>query len=403
MRLPVYKEVRNAVGLIVLCIILFFAIKAALEFHAKREERREKERQEQEISQFIQTRLDSANQDDKTDPFGDDNIVRVLLIGLDKRVGQTSAHCDAIQLFEINKETNTVSITAVPRGTYSPLPPGKGTTSSDYYVSNACGLGGIEYGIKQIESILGQQADYLAFVGFSEALGVFRTLKLPTTETLEWLRHRQGYAIGEPQRAHNHSTFLKKMLVDYLPTQNSAIDTPLQYLIYNIIETDLSFSQTQQIIDALIAMELSIKPERITLAMKPFYSVQDIAYDPTTLDEYRHRMFDPISNRLSQKDFTQLTTEEIQAQIVASIEEKKNDAEFMAWAWENDVWHQIQDETIREEIHHRLFTTHLSTLPDVATKQQAIADYILEMDYLGLTQWSDKGKALLSELLNTKE
>ncbi len=403
MRIPTRKTIRDTLGIILLFVILFFSIKAALEFHAKREERREKERQEQEVTQFIQTRLDAANQENDADPFGDDNIVHVLLIGLDKRVGQTSAHCDAIQLFEINKETNTVNITAVPRGTYSPLPPGKGTTSSDYYVSNACGLGGIEYGIKQIESILGQQADYLVFVGFSEALGVFRTLKLPTVETLEWLRHRQGYAIGEPQRAHNHSTFLKKMLVDYLPAQDSAIDTPLQYLIYNIIETDLSFSQTQQIIDALIAMELSTKPERITLAMKPFYAVQDIAYDPTTLDEYRHRMFDPISSRLSKKDFTQLTTEEIQAQIVASIEEKKNDAEFMAWAWENDVWHQIQDEAIREEIHYTLFTTYLSTLSDVTAKQQAIADYILETDYLGLTQWSDKGKALLSELLSTKE
>jgi hypothetical protein len=403
MHLPTYKTVRNTLLLILLCVVLFFAIKAVLDFHAKREERKEKERQEQEISQFIQTRLDSANQDDETDPFGDDNIVRVLLIGLDKRVGQTSAHCDAIQLFEINKEANTVSITAVPRGTYSPIPPGKAVTSSDYYVSNACGLGGIEYGIKQIEHILDQKTDYLVFAGFSEALGVFRTLKLPTTETLEWLRHRQGYAIGEPQRAHNHSTFLKKMIVDHVPTKDSAIDTPLQYLIYNIIETDLSFSQTQQIIDALIAMELSTKPERITLAMKPFYAVQDIPYDPTTLDEYRHRMFDPISSHLSKLDFSQMTTEEIQAQIVTSIEEKKNDAEFMSWAWENNLWHQIQDETIREEIHYTLFMTHLATLEESTTQQQAIADYVLEMDYLGLTQWSEKGKALLNTLLNTKE
>ncbi len=401
MRLPTYKEIRNTLGIILLFITLFFAIKAALEFHAKREERREKERQEQEISQFIQSRLDTVNQDDETDPFGDDNIVRVLLIGLDKRVGQTSAHCDAIQLFEIDKTNNTIKITAVPRGTYSPLPPGKAVTSSDYYVSNACGLGGIEYGIKQIEYILGQKTDYLVFAGFSEALGVFRTLKLPTTETLEWLRHRQGYAIGEPQRAHNHSTFLKKMMVDHVPTKNSAIDTPLQYLIYNIIETDLSFSQTQQIIDALIAMELSTKPERITLAMKPFYAVQDIPYDPNTLDEYRHRMFDPISSHLSKLDFSQMTTEQIQAQIVASIEEKKNDIEFMSWAWENNLWHQVQDETIREEIHYTLFTTHLSTLSDVATKQQAIADYTLEMDYLGLIQWGENGRELLKQLLIT--
>jgi hypothetical protein len=250
---------------------------------------------------------------------------------------------------------------------------------------------------------LGKKTDYLVFAGFSEALGVFRTLKLPTTETLEWLRHRQGYAIGEPQRAHNHSTFLKKMMVDHVPTKNSVVDTPLQYLIYNIIETDLSFSQTQQIIDALIAMELSTKPERVTLAMKPFYAVQDIPYDPTTLDEYRHRMFDPISSHLSKLDFSQMTTEKIQAQIVTSIEEKKDDAEFMSWAWENNLWHQIQDETIREGIHYTLFTTYLATLENTTKQQQEIADYVLEMDYLGLTQWSEKGKALLNTLLNTKE
>jgi hypothetical protein len=46
-------------------------------------------------------------------------------------------------------------------------------------------------------------------------LGILRNLKLPTTDTLRWLRHRQGYAIGEPQRAHNHSTFLKQLILRF--------------------------------------------------------------------------------------------------------------------------------------------------------------------------------------------
>ncbi|PIR99002.1 hypothetical protein COT87_01740, partial [Candidatus Collierbacteria bacterium CG10_big_fil_rev_8_21_14_0_10_44_9] len=70
--------------------------------------------------------------------------------------------------------------------------------------------------VKQIERILGKQADYLAIVGFSQTLGILRNLQLPAVDTLRWLRHRQSYAVGEPQRAHNHSTFIKQMTIKYL-------------------------------------------------------------------------------------------------------------------------------------------------------------------------------------------
>ena len=164
------------------------------------------------IDDFLSQRQEyllNENKHTTSSPFGDDEIARILFIGLDSRAGQTHGHCDAIQLIEIDKGKNSVQITAVPRGTYSPLPPGVGATTTDYYVSNACGLVSLEYGVKQMEYILGKKADYIMVVGFSEVMGILKYLDLPTTPTLQWLRHRQGYAIGEPQRAHNHSTFLK--------------------------------------------------------------------------------------------------------------------------------------------------------------------------------------------------
>lgn len=349
------------------------------------------------IDQLVESRKNSQTNNDTNDPFGEGNRLKILLIGVDKRVGQTQGHCDAIQLLDIDKEQEKIMITAVPRGTYSPLPPGKGATSSDYYVSNACGLGGLEYGVTQIEKILGQKADYLAVVGFSETLGILRTLKLPTTETLQWLRHRQGYAIGEPQRARNHSTFIKQMLTQFIPTKNSSFDTTLHVIIYKMIQTDLSFAQTQSIIDALSNMDLSKHPERITLSMRPAYTVQDIAYDPEHLDENIKKMLDPIKHLLSKDAYSGMDEEEIQKKLLAAIKEKKQDPNFISWAFDNDIWLQIEDDETRKKTQYEFLKNKLALLTKKEEREALIADYVLEMEYMGENWWADKAKVLLEK------
>jgi anionic cell wall polymer biosynthesis LytR-Cps2A-Psr (LCP) family protein len=319
-----------------------------------------------------------------TEVFDTNGKVNVLLLGLDKRVGQTEGHCDAIQMFTLDSKNQDITITALPRGTYSPLPPGKGTTSTDYYVSNACGLGGLEYGITQIEKILGQKADYVAIVGFSETLGIIRSLNLPTTETLQWLRRRHSYAIGEPQRARNHSTFLKTLLTTYLPKEKSTFDTAFQYLIYHMVETDLSFGQVQTLVETLRNMDLTQNPDRIRLAMKPAHEVQDIPYNPEHLD---------IKPGVD-------TLEGIQKKLLESINEKKNDPKFIVWAYDNDIWLQIEDVRKREEIRYDLLERYISTFEEKETQKNILADYILEKDNLGDSEWMEKGKTLLTKTLN---
>lgn len=334
------------------------------------------------------------------DLFGDDNKVSILLIGLDSRAGQKSGHCDAIQLFNIDREKDTVTITAVPRGTYSPLPPGgPERPTSSYYVSNACGIGGLEYGVNQIQKILGQKADYMVVVGFSETLGILRKFKLPTMETLRWLRHRKGYQIGEPQRAHNHSTFLKHLMVEYTPTDVSKIDTLFHYILYKTVETDLSFSQVQDLITELSRMELSAHPERVTLLMKPRYPVQDIAYDPEHLEEKLNDLLDPIKHLLSPEDYKEITNQSAEDRIVNIIEKKKDDPVFVDWAFKNDLWLQIDNEEKRENARYDLLTRYISKLPNKEEKEQILEDYILEMEQTGMKERGDKAKALLEELI----
>jgi len=369
-------------------------------FH-KQETTEEKEAQQiidtqaEEVKNLLEKRqAERTKIDGEADPFGDDNVVRVLLVGLDSRVGQTAGHCDVIQMIEIDKNNNKVDITAVPRGTYSPLPPGKGVTSTDYYVSNACGLAGIDYGIDKIEKILGKKADYLVMVGFSETLGILRNLKLPTTETLQWLRQRQGYTIGEPQRARNHSTFIKQLLTKYLPEDVSKIDTAFHYIMYKIVKTDLTFAESEKIVGALIDIDIKNNPDKISLFMRPSYNVQDIPYDPETAGEYVQKMIDPIKGYLKGSSYTGFSREEIDQKIVDNIDEKKEDKDFVTWAFENQLWLQIEDDTIRQEKQYEITTLYILQI-DAEEQKQIIADYILEMRYLGLEDWAKKGEEIL--------
>lgn len=351
--------------------------------------------QEADVNSVINSRRVENVVADKADLFGVDNQVRVLLIGLDSRAGVTRGHCDVIQLITIDRRAQTVTITAVPRGTYSPLPPGKGVTSTDYYVSNACGLGGLDYGIKQIEKILGQKADYLVVVGFSETLGILRNLKMPTTETLQWLRERQAYAIGEPQRAHNHSTFLKQMIIKFFDGKSSQVDKALQYVVYKIVRTDLSFAQTQVIADALIDMKLADHPDNIKLLERPAYSVKDIPYVSDNLSEYIDSSLGPVKNRLSKDDYSGVSKAETENKLLKLIAEKIDDKNFVAWSYENNLWLQIEDHEKRLSVQYDILSRYLPQTIASADRQDIISDYILEMENYGEVSWAEKGKELL--------
>jgi len=378
----------------------WFLVRGIFSYWAGAEERAAAKAADEAIEKIIESRRGEMEKNGTADPFGEDGVVHILLLGLDRRTGEVDGHCDAIQLVTIDSKKQEVEITAVPRGTYSPLPPGEKHLPADYYVSKACEVGGLDYGIGQIEKILGVKADHLVVVGFSEALGIFRDLGLPTTETLEWLRHRQGYAIGEPQRAHNHSTFIKQMMIKYIPKENSVMAKALQYIIYKTVQTDLSFAEARKIIEALSAMDFSKNSERIRLLMKPAYVVQDIPYAEEYLGEYLDKMIKPIKNLLPGGDYSGLSEEEAQTKLLEIINEKKNDPEFISWAFENNLWLQIEDKEKRLAVQYDILSVYAPSLSEKTERESILADYILEMENYGETAWAQKGRGLLEEELN---
>lgn len=399
------KKAAIIITIIILSLSLFgvgawFLIKSDFSRQLSKEERVAVAAQNEEIEKVLEARRNEAEKNEAADPFGEDGVARVLLLGIDRRTGDAGGHCDAIQLITVNKDKDEVIITAVPRGTYSPLPPGGKYLPADYYLSNACAIGGLEYGIEQIEKVLGQKADYLAIIGFSEALGIFRNLDLPTTETLQWLRQRQGYAIGEPQRAHNHSTFLKQMMIKFIPKESSVMDRALQYIMYKTVKTDLSFAEVRTIADALSPMDFTEHSEKIRLVMKPAYTVQDIPYAEEYLSEYLDKMIKPVKDLLPGHDYSGLSEEEAQAKLLEIIDEKKDDPEFIFWAFENNLWLQIEDNEKRLAAQYDFTEKYALSLSEKSERENVIADYVLEMEYFGENEWAEKGKELLQKELD---
>lgn len=391
----VHKMLRTGgilVALILCSLLGFYLVTRSIDYFQQQQVEKE---QDARIQTLIEHRRTSLDQIDLEDPFGEDGIVRILFLGLDTRTGEAISHCDAIQFIEIDELENNVTITAIPRGTYAPLP-GVGHLPTDYYISNACEIGGLEYGITHIEAILGKKADYVAMIGFSGALGAFRLLDLPTTQTLQWLRARQGYAIGEPQRAHNHSTFLKNLIVNHTPTKTSETTSAWQYLLYQLIDTDLSFAQTQMIVNTLVTMDMASHPDDIILRMTPAYEVTEIPFDPTQLDTFLTTVLDPLIQRMQDGSYTGRSQLESQQQLMLLITQGLEDASFVTHAFEQAIWEQIDDEATRESVHFTLLNSYLNLQPQPEIRAELTADYILEMETLNQPYWSQQGRSLLA-------
>lgn len=393
------KQLLKFIFFIILALVCITILaKLTLWYYHRYEARKIIQQQQQAIEDVLAQKKGEFNHIDDEDPFDTNGHISILLIGLDKRVGQTQGNCDAIQFIEIDKSTQHILITAVPRGTYSPLPFGVANTSTDFYVSNACRLAGLDYGLTQIENILGKKSDYLVFVGFSETLGILRTLRLPTTETLQWLRHRQSYAIGEPQRAHNHSSFLKHLITTFTPNDSSFLDETIHRIVYNMIRTDLSFAQVEAIIKSLTDMNIDAYPENIELAMRPYYAVTDIAYNPDTIRDYLTSVLHTLPYHLSKKDYSNMDIDEIQYQLLDQIETNKHDTAFITWAIDNNIWLQIEDNKTRQRIHYDILTRYLSTVINNEEKNKLLADYIIEMEYLQEDDYVVQAKILLLDI-----
>lgn len=343
--------------------------------------------------------------DGSTLPPSEKGVVNVLVLGLDARKGWDSPHCDAIHMFSLNLNDWSVDITSVPRGTYAPLPPappGKPYLSTDYYVSNACGFGGLDYGIGQIEKIIGIKSDYRVTVGFSQVYGIMRIFELPTTQSLQWLRHRQSYQIGDPQRSHNQAVFMKDLLTGQSARLREQNAPTLLFLLFNMVDTDMDFGTMKALVQGYLEANIDERPESIRLHMKPYFPVSDLHFDFENPDPQIQALLDRVRPYLSKDDLSDKDLEEYQQEIVGFLEEQLGTKAGIEGVVQKELWLQVEDEGTRLSYHYRYIEAQANILLEVGDKSGAetlIADYILEYTVLENQEYVDRGEALLRRVL----
>jgi hypothetical protein len=139
-------------------------------------------------------------------------VINVALIGLDSRLGETGARGDAIHLFSISLDSGIVEIMSVPRET--PCDLGAPDTSRLNIITYARQRG-TDFFLKKLEPLCKRgPIRYYAEVGFSQAMGIIELLGYSDPQrTLRFLRSRKTFGLGDWQRSHNQSVFLRENLV----------------------------------------------------------------------------------------------------------------------------------------------------------------------------------------------
>lgn len=332
-------------------------------------------------------------------PFGNDQTVNILVLGIDSRKEGLEQHCDAIHMVSINTKDWTVLVTSVPRGTYAYIPPGN-YKENEYYLSNACAFAGLDYGVSQIERIVGVKSDYVVTAGFSQVLGILRTVELPTTESLQWLRSRQTYKIGDPQRSQNQAVFLKDVALKLLG--GDGIPDLLFHVLYSFVDTDMSESTAKALYDGLLLHSIQNRPNDIVLTMKPHYDVKDMHLDFANASNQVDALLAKLRGRLNRFDLANRTIEDVQRDLKIYLENVLSGKEgTVVGVISQQIWLQVEDEGTRESLQYRFTESYATKLneTDHAAAVQYVADYILEKQTLGSLVWETKGRTFLTSLV----
>ena len=348
----------------------------------------------------------------------------VLIIGVDSRKGSKEVHCDAIHLVSIDTVEDTVEFINVPRGTYSyipkpadwepdqelldavgydlqkaaeeaeeqeegedmdghPLtPPSQGVEelavpeepqeppnitalawSKEQYISNVCEYMGVEEFVTRIEKITGEEVDYQVMIGFSQAQGVLRALRFDPTTTLQFLRHRKTYGLGDVQRSYNQSLFLEDLLVNRVDMVDELPKTA-QFALYRLVDTDLPYPVARGLLAWAQTSAVRSDTARITHRTAPSGTpaAQEIRFNEEEADAQVQALYDRL--RVFDRGFS---VNDVQPTLLAYVNQETTAAynAFVAVDLETarahldglidqQIWHQIDDADERRDIMVRL-------------------------------------------------
>lgn len=153
----------------------------------------------------------------------------------------------------------------------------------EQYVSNVCKYYDFETFVPHIERITGLKADYTVRLGFSETQALLRVLKFDPAPTLQFLRHRKTFPLGDVQRSHNQAIFIK----DILTTRSDlALRVPglARGALFSLLQTDMPYDLSEALLAWLQKSAINGDASRVTNRTAPAWgSLEDIHVSEETV------------------------------------------------------------------------------------------------------------------------
>lgn len=318
------------------------------------------------------------------------NKINILLLGLDGRIGDKNPRCDAIHVVSFGPNDNTIVITSVPRGTEIEV-----SKNEINYISNYCHYFGIEATKKQIEKIIQLPIDYTVKLGFSQTLGILRTLNIPTTDTLQFLRNR-SITYGDYQRSHNQAQFIKDMILNNIDKITN-IPGPIKYLLFKMIDTDLPYDLAVALLKHLNNNQINKNPENIKLVTKP------VNYLPLAQSHFTVKGSTSLTDKefVDYQNFLKNYLNNLVYRIDKLIKDGRNESAFslLKTPFSQQIWLQLEDEKLRNEYHFALLKEYVQTTSANEQISSYISDFIEEMALNGQNELKKKAQNLLKGVI----
>ena len=232
-------------------------------------------------------------------------------------------------------------------------------------------------------------------VGFSQVDGLLRLVNLPPSPTLQFLRDRKDYLIGDNQRSYNQATFLKDAIVSYTDW-GSKLPQPMQYLAYKIVDTDMPYDKAQEFLKMFLASGIYKNPDNIEIVVKPGdnFIRQEIHYQTTQQDWQSDPDFKNYQN-----DVTGYLDDIIsRANYLIDKHQYEAANSLVTTPLNQRLWLQIENESDRNTLHFNLIATFVYSSTDHKKSKSLLNDFILEMDQAKNTLLKSQAEELLKML-----
>lgn len=202
------------------------------------------------------------------DEYAGYNRINIAVIGVDGRMGSPRGHADANHIISIIPNAGKIQIISIPRDTYVDCGYDDSTNLNKltvYYM----GAGREAYLDKVAEiSGLGSIKYYVEF-GFSQALGMLRLFGYNSTETLQVLRSRKSFAIGDYQRVYNQAQFVRQLILKHFELINGSLKPVFINGILALVKTNMNYDIISNIFQKIEEKQIYKNPDNITIKIKP--------------------------------------------------------------------------------------------------------------------------------------